>query len=156
MTGNVSESKVLSAYIEAGFFVSVPFGGGCAYDLVVDLGPMFKRIQVKTGWPRKGCIAYKGRRRIRDSSRNGMRGYRVDEIDYFAVYYPPTGEIYVVPSSGQNGDGSLRLDPTLNSQQKHIKWARDYTWEKHIAELRRSSAAEETKQAAGRSRKACA
>jgi hypothetical protein len=77
MTGNVSESKVLSAYIEAGFFVSAPFGGGCAYDLVVDLGPVFKRIQVKTDWHRNGCIACKGRRRIRDSSHNGMRGYRL-------------------------------------------------------------------------------
>ena len=38
MTGNMSASKVMAAYIEAGFFVSVPFGDGCPYDLVVDTG----------------------------------------------------------------------------------------------------------------------
>jgi hypothetical protein len=156
MTGNMSASKVMAAYIDAGFFVSVPFGDGCAYDLVVDIGPTFKRIQVKTGWHRNDCIAYKGRRRVRDSSHNGMRGYRADEIDFFAVYYPPTKEIYVVPRSEQNGDGILRLGPTLNSQQKYIKWARDYTWEKHVAELRLLGATEQAKDAIVKSKKACA
>ena len=30
--GNLSESKVLTAYLEAGFIVSLPFGGGAPYD----------------------------------------------------------------------------------------------------------------------------
>jgi hypothetical protein len=46
--GNASESIVLTAYISAGFFVSVPFGNGCAYDLVVDTGTRLLKVQVKT------------------------------------------------------------------------------------------------------------
>ncbi len=45
--GNVSEGIVLSAYLKAGFIVSVPFGTGAPYDLPVDTGSQLCRIQVK-------------------------------------------------------------------------------------------------------------
>lgn len=135
--GNSSEAIVLAEYIQAGFLVSLPFGGGAAYDLVVDTGTRLIKVQVKTGWQRKGCLVYKGRRRIKDSTHNGMRSYRMDEIDFFAIYFPPAGKIYVVPSRLMTGDRSLRLDPVLNGQQKLIQWAADYTWEKHIEQLRK-------------------
>jgi hypothetical protein len=133
--GNSSEAIVLAAYVRAGFLVSVPFGSGGAYDLIVDTGVRLLRVQVKTGWRNKGCLLYKGRRRIKDSRYNGMRRYRVDEVDFFAVYDPQGDKIYVVPSAAMSIDGYLRLEPVLNGQQKFIKWARDYTWEKHIAAL---------------------
>ncbi len=127
---------VLAAYLSAGLTVSVPFGTGAPYDLIVDTGKAIVRVQVKTGWYRKGCVNYKGRRRIRDSTQKGMRGYYPDEVDYFAVYYPPSGQIFVIPCVLQSGDGCLRLIPALNSQTKKIRWASDFTWEKHLAELR--------------------
>jgi hypothetical protein len=34
-------------------------------------------------------------------------------------------------------NASLRIEPTGNRQEKYIRWARDYSWEKHIAELKR-------------------
>jgi hypothetical protein len=133
--GNLSESIVMAAYIKIGFSVSVPFGNGCAYDLVIDTGSRLYKVQVKTGWKRKGCLIYKGRRRIKDSAYNGMRGYRVDEVDFFTIYFPPTGSVYAVPSKVVTGDTTLRLDPVLNGQQKLIRWATDYNWEKHIEQL---------------------
>lgn len=48
--GNSSEGIVLAAYACAGFVVSVTFGNGAAYDLIVDTGRQLLRIQVKTGW----------------------------------------------------------------------------------------------------------
>jgi PD-(D/E)XK endonuclease len=134
--GNRSESIVLAAYIEAGFSVSVPFGNGCAYDLVVDTGRRLLKVQVKTGWQTQGCLTFKGRRRVRDSRQNGMRRYREGEIDYFAVYFPPTASIYVVPFGVIGVDGFLRLTPALNGQRKFIWWAADFTWEKHLELLR--------------------
>lgn len=71
-SGNISESVVMSAYIKAGFLVAVPFGNACPYDLVVDNGVRLFKIQVKTGWQRKGCLIYKGPRRIKDSTRDAM------------------------------------------------------------------------------------
>jgi PD-(D/E)XK nuclease superfamily protein len=137
--GNSSEAIVLAAYTRAGFAVSLPFGSGSAYDMIVDIGARLIRVQVKTGWHHNGCLLYKGRRRIKDSNRNGLRRYRTDEVDFFAVYDPETDSIYVVPPADMGADGCLRLNPVLNGQQKHIRWARDYTWKKHIAQLRMES-----------------
>ena len=134
--GNASESLVLAAYIREGFPVSIPFGSGSAYDLIVDTGARLLKIQVKTGWQYKGCLQFNARRRIKDSRSNGTRRYKKDEIDFFAVYFPLNDSIYVIPREMVAGEGFLRLAPVLNGQQKFIKWAADYTWEKHLQALR--------------------
>jgi hypothetical protein len=56
--GNTSEVIVLSAYLSEGFTVSIPFGAGASYDLVVDAGFRLYKIQVKTAWISKGCVQY--------------------------------------------------------------------------------------------------
>ena len=121
--GNMSESLVLAAYIREGFHVSVPFGNGCPYDLVVDTGARLLKVQVKTGWQRKGCLIYKGQRRIKDANRNSMRQYREDEVDYFAIYFPKTAGIYVVPFGAAGGFGRLRVAPVMNGQQKLLRFS---------------------------------
>lgn len=138
--GNVSEALVLAAYIDAGFFVSVPFGNGCSYDLVVDTGARLYKVQVKTGWQRQGCLIFKGQRRVRDSGHNGMRRYKAGEADFFVAHFPPTGSLYVVPFEAMGTHGCLRMTPVLNGQRKHIRWAADFTWEKHLERLRREEA----------------
>jgi hypothetical protein len=140
--GNVSEALVLAAYVDAGFCVSVPFGNGWAYDLVVDTGGRLLKVQVKTGWQRQGCLLFKGLRRIRDSKCNGMRRYKVGEVDFFAAHFPPTGSLYVVPFEVMRSYGFLRLTPTLNGQRKLIRWATAFTWEKHLEQLRREGRGE--------------
>ena len=45
--GNISESVVLKAYLQAGLTVSVPFGNGSPYDLVVDNGCRLYRFRSK-------------------------------------------------------------------------------------------------------------
>ena len=134
--GNISESILLQAYLKAGFIVSIPFGTATPYDLMVDTGKCAYRVQVKTGWHSKGCVIFRGNRRVREASPYKARVYTKNEVDFFAVYYPPMDSIFVVPLSFcAGGFGCLRLEPVLNGQQKLIRWARDYTWEKHIAEL---------------------
>ena len=133
--GNISEGIVMSAYIKAGLMVSVPFGTGAPYDLIVDNGSRLCKIQVKTGWFCKGCILYKSHRRMREAHPYAARPYTETEVDYFVIYYPPTDSVYVVPFKKLGGTGCLRIDPVLNGQQKLIRWARDFTWKKHIEEL---------------------
>lgn len=137
--GNLSEALVLAAYIEAGFPVSIPFGNGCAYDLIVDAGARLLKVQVKTGWESHGCLTFKGRRRVRDSRSNGMRRYREGEVDFFAVYFPQASRLYAVPFGVIGVDGLLRLRPARNGQRKFIRWAEDFTWEKHLERLRGES-----------------
>ena len=62
-TGNHSESIVLSAYLAAGFTVSIPFGSGASYDLLVDVKTKIIKIQVKTGWISQGVLKFKSQRR---------------------------------------------------------------------------------------------
>jgi hypothetical protein len=134
--GNSSEAVVLAAYIQAGFLVSVPFGGGAAYDFIVDTGARLIKVQVKTGKLEAGCIVYNARRH-RGSKYNTFRRYRAHELDLFAVYNPSNQQLYAVPAMDSlTVEGRLRLVETQNLQAKKIKWARDYSWDKHINCLR--------------------
>ncbi|HEX8499572.1 MAG TPA: group I intron-associated PD-(D/E)XK endonuclease [Pyrinomonadaceae bacterium] len=134
--GNGSEGIVLSAYVNEGFVVSVPFGTGASYDPVVDAGHGLFRIQIKTAWLNNGCVLYKSQRR-----QPGMgltrRPYRSGEVDFFAAYCPATQAIYVVPGGNHGVEGRLRLNPVRNGQSKFVKWAADYAWERHVEELRK-------------------
>ena len=60
--GNVSESAALNAFSRAGFVVSLPFGNGAPYDLVVDTGKRLLKVQVKTGRLRGGCVLFPAQR----------------------------------------------------------------------------------------------
>src|SRR5262249_52445070 len=56
--GNLSELKVMTAYVQAGFVVSAPFGGAAPYDLIVDSGARLLKVQVKTGRLRNGGVIF--------------------------------------------------------------------------------------------------
>ncbi len=133
--GNISEAVIVAAYLRAGITVSIPFGTGAPYDLIVDTGARLYRVQVKTGWLSKGCILYKTQRRMREAHPYATRRYMESEVDFFVVYYPLTNSIYAVPFKMCAGHGCLRLDAVQNGQQKLIRWASDFTWEKHVEEL---------------------
>jgi hypothetical protein len=134
--GNSSEAVVLTAYVQAGFIVSLPFGGGAAYDLIVDTGARLFRVQVKTGKLEDGCVVYNSRRH-RGSKYDAFSRYREDEIDFFAISCPKNKQLYVVPAVRPlTVEGRLRLIETRNFQEKKIKWAQDFTWEKHVHQLR--------------------
>lgn len=133
--GNRSEGIVFNAYLNAGFTVSLPFGTGASYDLVVDGGFRLFKIQVKTAWIRSGCVLYKSQRR-QPGTGFTRRPYRNGEVDYFAAYCPANEIIYVVPAEKHGVQGRLRLDPVRNGQAKLVRWATDYTWERHIEEIR--------------------
>ncbi len=134
--GNSSEAIVLTAYIQAGFLVSLPFGGGAAYDLVVDTGARLIKVQVKTGKIQEGCVTYNARRH-RGSKYDTFRSYKEGEVDLFVVWCRCNQKLYAVPAEHSlSTAGRLRLIDSLNFQQKKIRWARDYVWEKHVDKLR--------------------
>jgi hypothetical protein len=133
--GNRSEGIVLNAYLNAGFTVSLPFGTGASYDLVVDGGFRLLKIQVKTAWISNGCVRYKSQRRQPGAGLT-RRPYKIGEVDYFAAYCPTNETIYAVHAEKHGVEGRLRLDPVRNGQAKLIRWAMDYTWERHVEEIR--------------------
>lgn len=102
--GNRSEAIVLSAYLDAGFTVSVPFGTGASYDLAVDAGSRLLKVQVKTAWISGGCVVYKSERR-RPGSGLTRRRYERGEVDYFAAYCETNDASYVVPAENHGVAG---------------------------------------------------
>ncbi len=132
--GNISELKVIMAYAESGFVVSIPLGDAAPYDLVVDTGNRLLKIQVKTGRLRNGCILFPT---MRFSGHSGKgRRYEPTEIDLFAVYCPDNERIYVMPRDDSLTEGRLRCFETRNNQKEKIRWADKYEFDKHVKELR--------------------
>jgi len=118
--GNLSELKVMTAYVQAGFVVSVPFGGGAPYDLIVDTGARLLKVQVKTGRLRNGCVIFPTQR---FSGHQKGRRYDPKEFDVFAVYCPDNDIIYAIDFDKSRSEGRLRCAETRNNQQEKIRWA---------------------------------
>ena len=133
--GNEAEGIVLGHYIKSGLRVCVPFGTGAPYDLAVDTGRRIVKVQVKTATFERGCVVCRTRRRNANYDRT-MRRYEKGEVDYFAIYCPPLNELYGMSFEAARMSASLRIEPTINKQEKLIRWAKDYSWEKHIVELK--------------------
>ena len=130
--GNISESVVLTHYLRAGFIVSAPFGVGAPYDFVVDTGSALFRAQVKTGRLRNGVVEFETRRTRGRSTRSR---YKENEADYFVIYCPQLETVYAIKAR-EGVFGKLRVQPARNNQQVFVKWAEDYSFERHVAALK--------------------
>jgi len=125
--GDVSEAKVLVKLVEAGYYVSKPFGENQRYDLIIDDGATLARVQVKTGRLRGGVIVFSccsthGHRRSRLKSRPYF-----GQIEYLAVYCPDVEKVYLLPEQElTSSTAHLRLSPTRNNMEKMIRWAAQF------------------------------
>jgi PD-(D/E)XK endonuclease len=135
--GNAAEAAVLSALVSRGLGVSIPYGDGHPYDLVVDVGSAFLRVQCKRAWPVKGCVVFNSR--STDHGR-GPRSYR-GLADIFGVYFPPTEAVYLVPIDAvADFEGRLRLEPARNNQKRRVRFAVDYAVDRWTLERLREVA----------------
>lgn len=122
--GNLSEAKILAAFVAAGYLVSVPFGAGHKYDFAVDDTQSLSRVQCKTGRVKNGVLIFNAY----SMSGNGSvkMSYR-GMADVFAILNPVDDSVYLVPVNEVGvTEVSLRLAPTINKQGHGIKWAEFY------------------------------
>ena len=123
-----TEAIIIAALMRLGHRVLRPLSANQRYDLVLDLGGRFLRVQCKTGRLRNGAIDFSVR--SCRSNRNGtfVRSYTGDEADVFLVHCPQTDRIYAVPvgDSGALNAMSLRVTAPANGQLKGIRWAADH------------------------------
>ena len=123
--GDQSELDVAVALARMGYIVSKPLGDSHRYDLIIDDGVTLSRVQVKTGRLIAGSVS------VRCYSSHVHRGgttrsYR-GEIEYLGVFCPQTGDAYLVPESELvDSTMHLRVAPTVNRQDRHIRWASRY------------------------------
>ena len=125
--GERTEAIVLAELLKAGYVVLLPFGDNQRYDMVVDDGGKFLRIQCKTArlisnggvLYFKTCSTYAHRGRP-------TRGYR-GEADLFGVYAPELGKVYLIPVDdvGESA-ASLRVTPARNGQTNGVRLAEQY------------------------------
>jgi hypothetical protein len=126
--GNVTEAIVLAALVKAGRAVLLPFGDAHPYDLLVDEGDRFVRVQCKTGrLMKKGVISFSTSSWQRSKNAKGANRSYIGRADAIAVYCPPLDKVYLVPVENcPKTNGYLRLSPSNNKQSAGIRWAKDY------------------------------
>src|SRR5207248_1785427 len=129
--GEIAESIILARLVQLGCECLIPWGHDHRYDIAVDDGGKLIRIQCKMAryveeWgilEFNTAITY-ARVGGKPHIRKGYKG----EADYFGVYSPDTGNVYLVPVDDVpiGSKGLLRLHAAKNNQQKDVKWAQDY------------------------------
>jgi hypothetical protein len=127
--GDRTTLAVMLALQDAGYIVLMPFGENTRYDLVIDDGQAFARIQCKTGRLRGGAVLFNtcscyGHHMNPGMSRRDYKG----QIDYFAVHCFETGWVYLVPIAAMpnKSGGSLRVETPRNNQRRSVRWAADF------------------------------
>jgi len=119
---------VMLALQTAGFTVLEPFGENTRYDLLIEDGNGFIKVQCKTGRLRAGTVRFAtcscyGHHRHPDRARRSYQG----EADVFGVYCRETGAVYLVPVADCGlVQAALRVAPPANNQSVGIRWAAEY------------------------------
>jgi hypothetical protein len=131
LVGDATEAMVIARLVQAGKNVLLPFGENRRYDLVIDEGDHFVRVQCKTGRLRSGAIRFNTCSSTYHHPNNqGTKAYHrgyAGEADLFGVYVRENDRVYLIPVT-QVGtrEGVLRVDPSRNNQSARVRWARDF------------------------------
>jgi hypothetical protein len=99
--GEWAELQFMAAAAQRQFRVCKPWGETAAYDVGVDYGPNFLRVQVKSSTNRRGrgywCEFSRHYRKEND--------YTLEEVDLFAAYVIPVDVWYLIPAAVLLRDG---------------------------------------------------
>lgn len=123
--GNLTELQCLTAFIEQGCGVSIPYGDNSKYDFIADIDGHLFKIQVKTS-SSKDENAIKFSCRTTHVNCKGVKSetYSSKDIDFFATYW--NNQCYLVPINECSVAKTLRFVPPKNGQTKGISFAKDY------------------------------
>src|SRR5450755_2954805 len=91
--GEWVELQFMAGAAARGYRVLKPWGDSLAYDVGIDLGARFLRVQVKSTGCRKNTGYY-------CQLRGGgcATGYDLERVDLFALYVVPTNVWYLIPA----------------------------------------------------------
>ena len=125
-TGDACVGMVMARLIELNFKVLLPFGENHRYDLVVDLGGRFVRIQCKAGRMYRGAIIFNSCSTNKINGKWTANDYR-GQIEAFAVYSKCNRGLYLIPVDHVGTSrGTIRLEKSKNNQEKGLRWAANY------------------------------
>ena len=118
--GILGELEFSLHLIKKGYTVLQPINPNSSYDLVIEKGGKFQRIQVKHLTPRHGLLRVE-----LDRPKRNTASYRDRDIDAFGVFNPTDKKYYLVPMADitSKTDFWLRLDKPKNAQVKQVHLA---------------------------------
>lgn len=136
--GNLTELQCLSAFVEQGCGVSIPYGDNSKYDFIADIDGHLFKIQVKTS-SLKDENAIKFSCRTTHVNCKGVKNerYSSEDVDFFATYWD--NQCYLIPVSECSVDKTLRFAPTKSGQIKGISFAKDYILADRIQKVKEGS-----------------
>ena len=136
--GNLTELQCLTAFIEQGCGVSIPYGDNLKYDFVVDVNGNLYKVQVKTSSLRdENSIQFSCRSTHVNCAGVKNERYSSDDIGFFATYWEH--KCYLIPISECSITKTLRFAPPKNGQIKGISFAKDYELVKQLSKIGGSS-----------------
>jgi hypothetical protein len=140
--GDKSTLAIMYALHAAGYEISLPFGENTRYDLIMDDRARLSRVQCKTGRLRRGVVVFKTSSSYGDhpSPHVTTRDY-LGEVEYFAVFCPETGAVYLIPIEDLQTrcEARLRIEPTRNAQKARVRQAAQYEIGKLASSYRASA-----------------
>ncbi|WP_135823251.1 group I intron-associated PD-(D/E)XK endonuclease [Halorussus ruber] len=135
--GDAAEAIIRAAFAVRGVTVLRPEHDNASYDFVVETDGEFYRIQAKTGYDGQsdGTVRFETR-----STRVKNHGYERESyrgaIEYFAVYNPVNGDIYLVPVEiTPTGSMTIRYEEPANGNWTNVNWHADYRLDSALSDL---------------------
>ena len=119
--GEWVELRFMAEAVEHGFKVSKPWGDTSAYDVGVEHGAHFLRVQVKSTTVRTGTgyfCQFKPNYRKKED-------YTLKQLDLFAAYVIPVGVWYLIPASlllGEARKTGLMLFPMVPLKKDRYRY----------------------------------
>lgn len=113
--GEAAEAEFIARATGLGFAVLKPWGDSDRYDVAVDHGRGFWRVQVKL------ATCYRRSRYCVKGSGSG-KVYTKEQIDFFVVHTVPINRWYVIPIEACAGRKSLHFNPHGVSRAKFEKY----------------------------------
>ncbi|WP_276255772.1 group I intron-associated PD-(D/E)XK endonuclease [Halomontanus rarus] len=129
--GDETEATVIATLVAAGYSVSIPFGDNDEYDLVVDDGACFHRVQCKTAWQNKDrTIRFNTHSQTTKDGDYHEKTYH-DTIDAFLVRYPEREQLYWIDVADAT-DQKMELRYEADIDHPSINWATEYEFDGRI------------------------
>lgn len=136
--GQATEALIKAEFIVRDIPVLIPEYDNEPYDLVIEVGDTFYKIQAKTAYPdANNETVYFETVSTRARSDGYVRSGYEGRIDFFAVHNPELNEFYLVPvAEAADGKTQIRYVEPKNNQRKGINWHEDYLLDAVLDSLR--------------------
>ena len=123
--GNLTELKCISAFYELGYSINIPYGENNRYDFIADIGGKLIKVQVKTSSTKDGnSYKFSCRSSRTNRKRTINKKYTKSEIDYFCTIIDE--KCCLIPVEECSNDKTIRINESLNNQQKNVNYIDDY------------------------------